>query len=131
MSGNKSVLIVTDGTHQVKKMAEDIAAALRGSKVLLKDASSFTGTDLLPANVLFFGCEEPSPPSFEYIEDLLQHINLAGRSIGIFSSGSMNAVQYLARMVRYSEASLNPEPFVAENYQDIDKWTNITFMCKY
>ena len=119
MKGKKSVLIVTDGTKEVTKMAEDIAAALKGNKVLLKGISSFVGNDLLQAEFLFFGCKEPAPPSFKYFEDLLQHINLAGRPLGIFSPGSTEAVQYLSRLVKDSEAALFPEPFFAGN---VEKW---------
>ena len=123
MSGKKSVLIITDGTEKVKIMAEDIAAALKGNKILIKDALSFIGTDLLPAELLFIGCEEPSPPSFDFFEDLLQHINLANRPLGIFSPSSNEAVLYLDRIVRDSEAALYSEPFFANNNGDIEKWT--------
>ena len=119
----KSVLIVTDGTEKVKKMAENIAAALKGNKILLKDSSSFSGTDLLPAEILFFGCEKPSPPSFDYFETLLQHINLAGRPLGIFSPNSKEALKYLSRIVKDSEAALYSEAFITENARGIEEWT--------
>ena len=130
MSGKKSVLIVTDGVEKVKEMAMDIAAALKGNRVLIKDASAFAGTDILPAEVLFFGCEEPSPPSFGYFEELLQHINLAGRTLGIFTSNSKKAAQYLVNMARDSEAVLNTQPFSAGNSGDIEKWANMVLAGK-
>ena len=70
MSGNISVLIVTDGAENVNKMAEDIAAALKGNKILVKDVSAFVGTDILQADVLFFGCENPPSTSFGYFEEI-------------------------------------------------------------
>jgi len=122
VSGAKTILIVIDGTQKVKKTAEDIAVALKGNKVVLKDASVFAGTDLLPADVVFIGCDEPSPPSFRYLDDLFQHINLAGRPLGIFSSGSDKTIQYLTKMVKDSEVALYPEPFIIKNSGDIKNW---------
>ena len=121
---------MTDGTEKVIKIAEDIAATLRGNRIIMKDASTFAGTDLLPAAALFFGCEEPSPPSFGYFEDLLRHINLASRPLGIFTHSSQKAVQYLVRMVKDSEAALNPEPFLAVHSGDIKKWTTMVLTGK-
>ena len=131
MGGAKRVLILTDGTERVKKMAEDIAIVLKGNSILLKDASAFAGNDLLPAKVLFFGCEDPSPPSFGYFEILLQHINLAGRFLGVFSHNSIEAVQYLARMAKKSDVSLCPKPFFAKNSKDLEKWATIVLTGKY
>ena len=122
MSGKKSILIVSDGTEKVNKMANDIAEALKGNNISLKDALSFRGTDLLPADVLFFGCEEPSPSSFDYLELLLQHINLAGRPLGIFSPDSKDALKYLSRISIASEAVLYPEPFITDNAGNSKIW---------
>ena len=104
-------------------MAEHIAAALKGNKVVTKDAADFAGTDLLPAQVLLFGCEEPAPPSFSYLEEMLQHINLANRSCALFSPKSKKAVQYLAKMVKSSEAALYPDHLLTEDAGNIEKWT--------
>ena len=106
----KNILILTDGSGGTSKMASEIAAALKGNKVAVKAASDFQGTDLLPADVFFLGCEKPKPESFTYVDDLFKHINLAGRRCGIFSPGSEKAAKYLATLVRDSEASVNPEP---------------------
>ncbi|MDR0314065.1 MAG: hypothetical protein LBI14_10780 [Treponema sp.] len=122
MSNKKTVLIVTDGTPKVNEMAKDIAAGLKGNKVLLKEASAFAGTDLLPAKVLFFGCEEPNSPSFNHIEKLLGHINLADRSIGFFSPKSKKAVQYLAKIAKDSEAFCVPEPLLEDNSAKTHEW---------
>ena len=130
VSGKKNVLIVTDGAEKARKIAKEIAAALKGNKVLIKDASAFVGTDILPAEVLFFGCSEPSPSSFGYIEELLQHINLARRPLGIFSSASRKSIQYLARISKDSEAALYKEPFLAENSRDIERWSTLVLAGK-
>jgi len=93
-------------------MAAGIAAALKGSKVLIKTASEFKGNDILPAEAFFLGCEKPNPDSFAYLADLLKHINLAGRPCGIFSPGSEKAAKYLAALIHDSEAALNPRFFL-------------------
>ena len=135
MSEKKRVLIVTDGAEKVNKMAENIAAALEGNSVIKSisniDASTFAGTDLLPADVLFFGCEKPSPLTFGYIEELFQHINLARRTLGVFSPNSKEAVQYLVHITKDSEAALNPAPFFAEPSGNIEKWTAMVLTGKY
>jgi len=109
MKTKKNVLIVTDGASGTEKIAADIAGALKGNKVLTKTAAEFVGNDILPADVLFLGCENTAPDSFAYLTDLLKHINLAGRSCGVFSSGSKKTAGYLAGLVKDCEAALNPE----------------------
>ena len=123
MKTKKTVLIITDGAGETVKMAEGIAAALKGNKVSVIAASDFKGNDILPAEAFFLGCENPDPGSFAYLSDLLQHINLAGRPCGIFSPGSGKTAKYLAGLVRDSEAALSPEPLMgAESGSDISKW---------
>jgi hypothetical protein len=112
VKAKKKALIVTDGTESVHQMAERIAAALTDFTVTLRTASDFAGTDILPADICFFGCASPRPASFAYLEELLQHINLAGRPCGIFSPRSKEAARYLAGMVHDSELALNPEPLL-------------------
>ena len=112
MRTKKTVLIVTDGSAGMAKLAGDIAAALKGNKVSTKAASDFKGNDLLPADAFFLGCEKPRPAAFAYLADLLKHINLAGRPCGVFSSGSEKAAKYLAGLVKDCEAALNPEPLL-------------------
>ena len=114
-------LIVTDGSEKVNKIAEIIAKALE-DRVLVKDASSFEGTDLLPADVFFLGCEKPQPESFSSLEDMLQHINLANRCCGVFSHASDEAVQYLKDIVKSSEVFIYPEPLSETNPETVDKW---------
>ena len=117
----KTVLIITDGSPETVKMAGEIQAALRGNDVLVKSASEFKGNDILPAEAFFLGCEKPNPDSFTYLEDVLKHINLAGRSCGVFSPGSVKAAKYLAGLVKDCEAALNPEHFTGSG-ADAGKW---------
>ena len=122
MKTKKTVLIVTDGSAGAAKMAGEIAAALEGNKVSTKAASDFKGNDILPADAFFLGCEKPRPVAFAYLADVLRHINLAGRSCGVFSSDSEKAVKYLAGLVKDCEAALNPEPLLAGGGPDVINW---------
>ena len=121
MKTKKTVLIVTDGSSGMAKLAVEIAEALKGNKVSTKAASDFKGNDLLPADAFFLGCEKPRPASFAYLADVLKHINLAGRPCGIFSPGSEKAVKYLAGLVKDCEADLHPEPLLADG-PGVKKW---------
>ena len=122
MGTKKNVLILTDGHAEVVEMARGIAAALKGNNVSIKYASEFKGTDLLPAETFFLGCEKPEPYSFAYLDDLLKHINLAGRPCGVFTSGSKKTAKYLAGLVKNCEAALNPEPLLAGSGTDVAGW---------
>ena len=122
VKAKKNVLIVTDGSSEVTGMAAEIAAALKGNKVLTKAASEFMGNDILPADVFFLGCEKPAPGSFAYLADMLKHVNLVGRPCGVFSPGSEKAVRYLAGLVKDCEAALNPEPLFPCAALDVEKW---------
>jgi hypothetical protein len=121
VKAQKTVLIVIDGTEQVAKMADDIAAVLKGDTVTVKVVSQFAGTDILPADMFFIGCEGPKPASFDYLSDLLTHINLAGRSCGVFSPTSEKAAAYLTGLLADSEAALYPQPLFAGS-PDIAAW---------
>jgi hypothetical protein len=114
----KNVLIITDGAPETVKMAANIAGALKGNKVLTKTAAEFAGNDILPADAFFLGCENAAPDSFAYLTDLLKHINLAGRTCGVFSSGTKKTAGYLAGLVKDCEAALNPE-FLAASASDV------------
>ena len=115
------MLILTDGAPNTEKMAVDIAGTLKGSKVLAKTASEFAGNDILPADAFFLGCENPAPESFAYITDLFKHINLAGRTCGVFSPGTKKTAGYLAGLVKDCEAVLNPE-FLTGTSPDVKNW---------
>jgi hypothetical protein len=108
----RTALIVTDGTDSITKIADAISAELDGFQTLIRSAESFSGTDLLPAGVFFLGCEKPGQPSFAYITEMLKHVNLAGRSCGVFSSGK-KALKFLSDLVKDCEAAA-AEPFLAE-----------------
>jgi hypothetical protein len=110
----KHVLIVTDGADSTVQLAGQIAAELKKHDVVIRAASDFAGTDLLPVDVFFLGCEQPNPPSFAYLAELLRHINLAGRPCGVFSPDSDEPAAYLTSLVHDCEAVLG-EPFVAKN----------------
>jgi hypothetical protein len=119
----KNVLVVTDGTPQTHALAEQIGAELASCQVVIRKVSEFSGTDILPADVFFLGCETPEPPSFACLSELLRHVNLAGRSCGVFSPESERAVKYLAGLVKDCEARL-AEPYVARDRTgtDLKKW---------
>jgi len=100
----------------MRKLAEDIAAIIgesQGCSAAVVDGERFSGDNLLPVRTFFLGCEEPKPSSFLYIETLFQHINLAGRSCGLFSSNS-KALKYLSSLVRDSETAVG-KTFLAKN----------------
>jgi hypothetical protein len=118
----KNILIVTDGTESTQKIAEKIAAQLSENHVVLLTAPDLAGTDVLPADAYFLGCEKPHPSSFAYLEELLRHINLVRRPCGIFSPQSKMAVKYLIRLVRYSDMALYPQPYFANEEAELSKW---------
>ncbi|GHV75186.1 hypothetical protein AGMMS49942_00070 [Spirochaetia bacterium] len=105
----KNALILTDNSGVTRDLAGLLAAEMRGITVQVLTASNFTGSDILPADYCFFGCAEPHPPEFAYLEELLAHINLAGRPCGVFSPGSAEALRYLTDLTGPSELALNPE----------------------
>jgi hypothetical protein len=112
---NRKIVIITDGVASTQGLAEDIAALIEresGYSTAVVSAESFSGEDLLPAYAFFLGCGEPKPPSFFYIETLFEHINLAGRSCGIFSSND-KAGEYISSLVRSSECTAG-EAFLAK-----------------
>ena len=115
-------MIITDGTAPIQELAGNIAAIIgesQGYSAALFQAENFSGDDLLPAYVFFLGCTEAHPPSFHYIEELFKHINLAGRSCGIFSSNAM-ALKYLSALVRDSETAVG-KPFMVKGGAADDK----------
>ena len=116
----KTVLIVTDGAESTQKIAEDIKTALKDCHVVFVKAGNFEGTQLLPADLCFFGAENPELPSFSYLYKVLKHINLVNRPCGVFAS-SKKAADYLSGMVEDSEMALYPDPFLGKG--DIKTWT--------
>jgi hypothetical protein len=120
---SKKVLIITDGTDSIQSIAQLISAAISEYKGKICTAQDFTGTDILPADIFFIGCEEKSPPSFSYLEEMLSHINLASRKCGIFSVNE-KSIEYLRAITEDSEACTNS--LLLEKYKinkkDIEKW---------
>ena len=131
MKTKKIVLIITDGSGETAKMAEEIAVALKGNEVSVKSASDFKGNDILPAEAFFLGCEKPAPDSFAYLADVLGHINLSGRPCGVFSPASKKAAAYLAGLVKDCEAALNPEPLFPASGAAVKKWAPNVIACKW
>ena len=116
---SKIAIIITDGTEVIKQIANSISDALDGFRVKIYPAEEFVGNDLLPADIFFIGCEKSSPPSFDYLEDFLSHINLASRKCGVFSVKE-KVNKYLLSLLRDSEADAG-EPLVAEDGKIKDK----------
>jgi len=119
---NKRVLVITDDSEETVKMAAGIVTALKGNKVVLKTASDFKGNDILPVEAFFLGCEKSQPESFSYLADLLKHINLSGRTCGVFSPGPEKTVKYLAGLLKDCEAVLNPQPLIGGSAGAVKKW---------
>jgi hypothetical protein len=123
----KTVLLITDEADSTQTAARVIAAAvdaLDGYQAITLCANFFSGTDLLPASVFFVGCEKPHPLSFAYLEDLFLHINLAGRSCGVFSP-DRKALQYLSALVNDCEARKGKPLFLKNGAIDsaaLGKW---------
>ncbi|MDR0403414.1 MAG: hypothetical protein LBH35_07505 [Treponema sp.] len=120
MNDKKNVLIVVDGAESMLKMAASIAAALKDFSVVTLTAGEFSGTQILPADICFFGVEAPNPLSFAYLNTMLRHINLAGRPCGVFSCSESGA-EYLRDMVHDSELALHPVVLM-EGKGDVEEW---------
>ena len=109
----KTALIIIDGAKAIKEAAEVLSAALKGYKTSIVTAESFAGTDLLPVRIFFLGCEAPDPSSFNYLDQMLQHVNLAGRPCGVFSTDS-KALKYLSKIIKASGAKAG-EPLLLKD----------------
>ena len=106
-------LIITDGTEVIQSTALLIKESLNGYKTKLCKAENFEGTDLLPSDIFFIGCESPSPKSFAWLEELLSHINLPSRKCGIFSFKE-KTIKYLHGILKPCEADIT-ELLINEN----------------
>jgi hypothetical protein len=118
VKAKRNILIIADNGAVTVGIAESIAAVFgaapfAGWSAKVISAKDFCPTMILPANAFFVGCERPEPVDFTLVEELFQHINLAGRPCGIFSTQA-NAVKYLSRLVRECEARLG-EPLVVKD----------------
>lgn len=119
---SKNALIITDESESIQSIAQLITGAMPDYKVKVCSAQNFSGTDLLPAGVFFIGCEESNPSSFEYLEKMLLHINLASRKCGIFTVKE-KTVSYLKKLLNDCDAGVG-EPLVASGVKksEITKW---------
>jgi len=121
---SKKALIITDGTETINSLAKPIKTALAGFNVQICHADKFIGNDILPADIFFIGCENPSPASFAYLEEMLSHINFASRKCGVFST-SQKSLNYLCGILKDSEAALGETMLSTDGgYQqsDMTKW---------
>jgi hypothetical protein len=102
---SKKAIIITDGTESINLAAKEISGKLDGCKAKIIKADKFSPETLLPADIFFIGCENPKPSSFNYLEDVLLHINLAKRECGIFSPNEKTLV-YLKKILKDCEAEV-------------------------
>jgi hypothetical protein len=117
MGDKKKILIITDNTASMLNLAMKIASCFRKSplahySISTLEAANFSAVDILPVHAFFLGCDNPQSFSFLYIEDFFGHINLAGRSCGIFSSNAI-AIRYLTTLIRPCEAAMG-KPFITK-----------------
>ncbi|GMO42284.1 MAG: hypothetical protein Ta2B_22490 [Termitinemataceae bacterium] len=122
----KKYLVIIDEDKSTRSAALAIVSHLIGRNVKIVNAASFEGIDILGQDYLFFGCANPKPSSFAYLENLLRHINLAGRKCGVFSASKTNgikSIQYLTSIVKDSEVKLLGKPLISNNILSIQNWT--------
>jgi hypothetical protein len=128
VKAKRNILIIIDNGAVTGGIARNIAAVFGvapfadwSAKVV--SAVDFSPTMLLPSHAFFLGCEKPEPPDFTPINELLKHINLAGRPCGVFSPQA-GAVKYLSGLVRDSEAAIGSPLVVkgAVNSRELKKW---------
>jgi hypothetical protein len=126
VSDKKSSIIITDGTESSALVADSIKAALTDFDAKSLSAENFAGTDILPCELFFIGAEEPSPPSFAYLKEMLAHINFASRKCGIFSTNKQ-ALAYIQEILKDCEASC-PKPLLVSDAKnsasDVKKWVS-------
>ena len=126
MNNKKQALIITDGNNSIELIANSIEKSLAGFKVKNCNAKDFCGTDILGASSFFIGCEDINPASFSYLAEMLEHVNLAPRKCGIFSTNK-KTLKYLGEILKDCEASVG-EPLLLENgnlkISEISNWLN-------
>ena len=122
---SKKALIITDETASILLVSHLLEEELKGFTTTICSAEKFASTaeELLASDVFFIGCDEPKPASFEYLEEMLSHINLASRKCSVFSVKE-NTLKYLSGILKDSEARLT-EPFLANgnvNKTSVKDW---------
>ena len=121
---SKNALIITDGTKTIQSIAGLISGELKGFKVKTCIAENFRGTDMLPSDIFFFGCENADPESFSYLTEMLSHISLASRKCGVFTLKE-KTLKYLLKIVKDCEADVRELPLSGKTEvkaSEIKKW---------
>jgi len=118
-------LIITDGTESIQSIALLIKDSLTDYITDICTAENFKGNEVLPSDVFFIGCSEPSPASFNFIEMMFTHINFASRKCGVFSLNKKTS-KYLLDILKDSEVIIT-EPLLVSDLKelkkaDIKKW---------
>jgi hypothetical protein len=122
VNAETKVLIVTDASEALEPIAQSIKSCLQVCEVKICHAEKFAGTDILPAELFFLGCNKPNPASFSYLEEMLSHINFVSRKCGIFSANK-ESLEYLAGILQDCEAELGV-PLLTDGADKsaIEKW---------
>ncbi len=118
----KHILIVIDDNEEIKAMGSDIASALEGFKVVLKDGADFSPTDLLPADIVFMGAAKAEAPALAELARVLEGINLARRPCGLFSISTGPAIEWLKNICIDSELAVYPEELIQEKISTLKPW---------
>ena len=84
-----------------------------GFSATVLEADYFSATDILPVYAFFIGCKDPDAFSYLYIDELFEHINMAGRPCGIFSFNP-KTIKYVSTLIKASEA-IQGKPFLAKD----------------
>jgi len=128
---SKKALIITDGTESIQSIAQEISGLMTGFNVDICSSQNFDGKSLLPVDTFFIGCENPSPQSFSFIEEMLSHINLASRKCGIFSNND-ESIKYLRDITNDCEADVKELLLLTEselNVSFIKNWLSGVLKC--
>ena len=129
MENNRKILIITDTSDQMQSLAARITAVIMNPpferySIITTEVEQFSTTELLPAQVFFLGCQNKESFSNEYLEDLFTHINLAGRSCGIFSPDA-RAIIHLEKLVADSDVTVGKPLFIKNDTvedADLQNW---------
>ena len=117
-------LIITDGSKSIQSIALLIKDTLSGYKTKICPAKDFVGNELLSSDLFFIGCEDTSPSSFAFLEQMLSHINLVSRKCGLFSNKE-KTIKYLLSIVKDCEAD------TGETFLTSDEKTSKTAVKKW
>ena len=125
MKVKRKIVIITDNSEQIRNLAEKISAIIMNPpfeqySVAVTDIEKFSAVDLLPAQTFFLGSQSKESFSNHYLNTLFAHINLAGRSCGIFSPDA-RAIIYLEKLVHDSDVTVGKPLFIKnDTVEDVD-----------